>query len=354
MQLDYEVKRIESSPFYKVLGVSKKIDENITSFFELYLAKGHSNRTIRAYAFDLLVFFRFYKKDKKRLPPLKNIDVKVLINFIRYEKSRNASPSSINRRLNTIDLFYRYSFEAQIPGTKSPDNIEHLRRQRYITMDSNLGIFPIYSKGRNPFRVRMPHKLVKALEKDEVEQFFSTLRSSRNRSIVLLMLICGLRSQEVLNLKLSDVSTLNKTIRILGKGNKERVVPLPDIVAHMLEKYIETERPMGEESKKIKNIFLNKLGPRKGLPMTIEGLRGVFRYNRAASGVKHANAHRFRHTFGRNMAQAGVSLPVLQKLLGHNDYKTTLKYINLSLSNVHDDFDKAQNEINKIYAKSIQ
>jgi len=354
MKLEIEVNHIESSPFYILEGITPVISKNIISFFELYLARGYSNRTIRAYAFDLLIFLRFYKGKRKTFPPLKNIDVKVLIRFIHHEKSRNASPASINRRLNTLDLFYRFCFEKQIPGTRSPDNVEHLRTKRYITMDSNLGIFPIYASGKNPFRVRMPHKLVKALEPEEVDQFFKTLHNYRDKSIVLLMLICGLRSQEILNLKLSDINILNRTLKILGKGNKERMVPLPDAVLSILDKYIECERPSGKKSLKVEEVFLNKKGVRRGMPMTIESLRGVFRYNRAISGIKHANAHRFRHTFGKNMAAAGVTVPVLQRLLGHADYKTTLKYINLTLNDVHDDFDKAQNEINKIYGKSIQ
>ena len=349
----FQVQKVDESPYYKVLGVTKSVDKKIYMFFELYLARNFSTRTIRAYAFDLVVFFRFFQGKKKAMPSLKSIDVKVLLKFICSEKSRNASPASINRRLNTVDIFYRFCFEQKIPGTSAPDETTHLRSTRYITMDSSLGIFPIYAKGKNPFRVRMPQKLVKTLERHEVEQFFSTLNSYRNKSIVLLMLVFGLRSQEVLELKLSDINTFNKTLKILGKGRKERVVPLPDIVINTLEKYLECERPIGKKSLKIEKVFLNQKGPRKGLAMTIEGLRGVFRYNRAVSGIKHANAHRFRHTFGKNMAMAGVSLPVLQKLFGHNHYRTTLKYINMSLSDVLEDFEQAQKEINKMYAKSI-
>ena len=87
--------------------------------------------------------------------------------------------------------------------------------------------------------------------------------------------------------------------------------------------------------------------------MTLEGLRGIFRYTRAASGITHANAHRFRHTFGRNMAAAGMSLPALQRLLGHSDHRTTLKYINLTLQDVHTDFEKAQSQIKDLYGESI-
>lgn len=354
MKIDIEVKRIETSPFYTLKGLTPTLNKNIISFFELYLARGYSKRTIRAYAFDLLIFLRFYKGKRKTFPPLKNIDVKILIGLIHHENSRNASPASINRRLNTLDLFYRFCFEKQIPGTSSPDNVRHLRTKRYITMDSTLGIFPIYASGKNPLRLRIPHKLVKALEPEEVEQFFKTLNGYRNKSIVMLMLICGLRSQEVLNLKLCDINVFNKTLKILGKGNKERVVPLPEVVHQILEKYIECERPTGKKTLKVEEVFLNQKGARRGLPMTIESLRAVFRYNRAISGIKHANPHRFRHTFGKNMAVAGVSLPVLQKLLGHNDYKTTLRYINLTLTDVHDDFDKAQEEIKKMYDKTIQ
>lgn len=347
------VVRMESSPFYEITGIPLGISKNIQTFFEIYLARGFSRRTIRAYAFDMLIFLRFYIGNKKNVPPLKAINFKILINFIHQERSRNAAPASINRRLNTIDIFYRHCFNKLIPGTSAPEHLDptKLRRKRYLTLDAKLGVFPIYAKAGRPFRVRMPHKLVNALEPNEVTAFFKTIHTLRDRAIVALMLICGLRSQEVTELNLCDLNQLSQCLKVCGKGNKERVVPLPKEVLLLLDKYMEQERP--HRFKQEEALFLTLKGPRRGLRITLEGLRSVFRYNRAASGIKHANAHRFRHTFGRNMAAAGMSLPALQRILGHSDHRTTLKYINLTLQDVWADFEKAQQNVSTLYGQSI-
>jgi integrase/recombinase XerD len=352
--MSYSVKKLGYPPHYELLGCSDAVQKQVQSFFELYVAKGFSVRTIRAYAFDLLVFFRFFQGKKSKLPAIKNLTMKHLVDFIHQEKSRNAAPRSINRRLNTVDIFYRHCFGKLIPGTTVPDlDPTKIRHTRYIQMDSNLGIFPIYAKKGRTFRVRMPHKLIQALEPQEIEAFFETLLSHRDRAIVSLMLICGLRSEEVLRVKISDFNRLAKSLKVHGKGNKERMVPLTDDILGLIEKYMECERPMRPSQSGVEILFLIQKGPSRGRPMTLEGLRSLFRYKRAASGIKNANPHRFRHTFGRNMAQAGLSLPVLQKILGHNDYKTTLTYINLTLQNVHADFESAQAKIKSLYDSKI-
>lgn len=350
MNSKISVSKIDRSPFYRVDGLPAGLSKNVHSFFELYLAKGFSSRTIRAYAFDLVVFLRFFKGKKSQIPPISKINFKTLIDFIHMEKSRNAAPASINRRLNTVDIFYRHCFNKLIPGTIAPSDPMKSRRKRYLTMDPKLGIFPIHAKLGRTFRVRIPNKLVNALEPHEVNTFFATIKTSRDRAIVALMLVCGLRCMEVLNINIDDINTLSQKIKVRGKGNKERIVPVPVEVLQIIEKYMETERPVRTKEAA---LFLTQKGPRRGMAMTIEGLRGVFRYNRAASGVSHANAHRFRHTFGRNMAAAGVSLPALQKLLGHSDHRTTLKYINLTLQDVHDDFEKAHANTKHLYGESV-
>lgn len=352
MSKGFSVIRLDKSPHYAVRGLPLAFATEVTSFFELYLAKGFSRRTIRAYAFDLVVFFRFLQGKKRTLPPFSKIDIKTLIDFIHQEKGRNAAPSSINRRLNTIDILYRHCFQKLIPGTQSPiTDPTKLRHKRYLTLDATLGIFPIHAKVGRTFRVGMPHRLVKALEPHEVNAFFKTVKTHRDRAIVTLMLACGLRCMEVLSIELSDIDMLSQRLKVRGKGNKERVLPLSPQVLSLIEKYLECERPMRSKfsSDKEGPLFLVQKGPRRGQPMTLEGLRSVFRYKRAASGIGHANPHRFRHTFGRNMAAAGMSLPALQRLLGHNDHRTTLKYINLTLSDVFADFEKAQAGLEDYY-----
>jgi integrase/recombinase XerD len=349
------VARTDCSPFYMVRGLPAGLSKNIESFFELYLARGFSRRTIRAYAFDLVIFFRFFQSKRANVPEFKKVDFKTLIAFIHQEKGRNAAPASINRRLNTIDILYRHCFNKLIPGTQAPNidpGSKYFRRRRYLTMDANLGIHPIYAKASRTFRVRIPNKLVKTLEPHEVKAFFETIKTHRDRAIITLMLLSGLRCIEILQLRLIDIDSLAQTLRIRGKGNKERMVPLAPGVYELLQKYIDCERPMHPKNADEESLFLTQKGPRRGMAMTIEGLRSAFRYKRAAS-VNHANPHRFRHTFGRNMAASGMSLRALQLLLGHADSRTTVKYINLVLQDVHSDFIKANTILKSQYGQSV-
>lgn len=349
MNIEFIVKKIDDEPFYKISDVPKVTMNKITDFFSFSLAKNLSKKTIRAYAYDLVVFFRFYKGKKKAFPSMKKIDVNVLIKFIQCERSRNAAPTSINRRLNTIDSFYRHCYNKNIPGTKIPGKTDHLRRQRYLTVDSKVGIYPIYSKGKNPFRVREVQKLARTLSPSEVKVFFQSLTTYRQQSIVLLMLICGLRSNEVVDLKLSDINVLESNIKVFGKGKKERIVPLDETINEILDKYIEEERPVKMNPKSSEYLFLSEKGAKRGRKMTTEGLRSLFRYRRMISGVKGANPHKFRHTFASNMAAAGISISVLQRLLGHSNFQTTLKYVNLSIEDIKEDFEKARKKMSAKY-----
>lgn len=349
------VQHCERIPYYLVTGLPTRLAAKVNSFFELWLLRNFSKRTVRAYAYDLVVFLRFYRGKKRVFPPFENVNVKTLIEFIQQEKGRNASPRSINRRVNTIDVFYRHCFNKLIPGTRAINsNPTEMRGRRYLTMDSTLGIFPVYSKSHRTLRLRVPHELIRTLEPDEVKAFLATLKTHRDRAIVSLMLICGLRSMELLNLRLEDINILDKTLKIHGKGNKERFVPLSDDILACLERYIEVERPVLRGRERETAVFLTMKGPKRGLPMCLEGLRALFRYKRAISGVTHANPHRFRHTFGRNMAVAGMTLPALQKILGHNDHRTTVRYINLVMKDVFEDFEKASEAQRDLYGKTLQ
>ena len=88
---EFKVVKLKDFPHYEVIGLNQQLAKQSVSFFELYLAKGFSTRTIRAYAFDLIIFFRFFKGHRKTIPDFKKIDIKTLIQFIHQEKSRNAA-----------------------------------------------------------------------------------------------------------------------------------------------------------------------------------------------------------------------------------------------------------------------
>jgi integrase len=162
------------------------------------------------------------------------------------------------------------------------------------------------------------------------------------------MLFCGLRSLEVLRLRIADVNVSDRRLRVHGKGNRERMLPLSDELLQALNDYIRLERPSDAMDD---SLFVVLQGRRRGLSMTTAGLRSLFRYRRSrlSETLANANAHRFRHTFGADMARSGVRLPVLQRMMGHADAKMTLQYIHLSMADIAAEYHRAIEVITKRY-----
>jgi len=163
-----------------------------------------------------------------------------------------------------------------------------------------------------------------------------------------LMLFCGLRSCEVLSLQLPDIDLNDCQLRVKGKGNKERVIPMSSSVVVALRQYLDHERPAWCSHA---GCFVVLKGSRRGQAMTPAGLRRLFRYRRKVLGLPSANAHRFRHTFCTNLIRQGVSLPVVQKLMGHSDIELTMTYVHMSLEDVSKEYQQALKVIQGAYAE---
>jgi site-specific recombinase XerD len=133
-----------------------------------------------------------------------------------------------------------------------------------------------------------------------------------------------------LGLQLEDLRLAEGQLRVLGKGRKERLLPLPEELRTVLEKYLHLERPLTNSSA----LFVSLKGPSRGCPLSPAGLRSLFRHHRKTSEVPLANPHRFRHTFGADMVRAGISLPALQHLMGHSQIRTTMLYVQLAPEDV--------------------
>ena len=129
---------------------------------------------------------------------------------------------------------------------------------------------------------------------------------------------------------------------------REGCFPAPEAVMDTICDYLFLERPRKAVSD---CLFVVLQGKHRGRGMTPDGLRRLFRYRRQSPKLKRANAHRFRHTFGTDMARAGVRLPVLKELMGHADHETTLRYINLSMTDIADEYSRALATIEKRYKK---
>jgi site-specific recombinase XerD len=156
------------------------------------------------------------------------------------------------------------------------------------------------------------------------------------------MLLDGLRFRETLDLRLEDLHLAERQLRVLGKGNKPRVLPVPAETIGVLQNYLRLERPQTNSTA----LFVSLKGRHRGQPMTVAGLRSLFRHHRLRSEVRRANPHRFRHTFASDMVRCGISLPALQQLMGHAHIRTTMIYVQLAPQDVWREYARAvQNRI---------
>jgi integrase/recombinase XerC len=167
------------------------------------------------------------------------------------------------------------------------------------------------------------------LEPAEVDAFLADLSTYRDRAVVLAMLLGGLRAAEVRALRLADVDMGLRRLRVVGKGGRERVVPVDRAFFTELAGYLRVERPPGCPTPA---CFVVLRGPTAGQAMTEAGLRRIFRTHRARTGAIRVRPHRLRHTFGTELAAAGIDLLVLRDLMGHASPETTAGYVHLSFA----------------------
>jgi site-specific recombinase XerD len=151
------------------------------------------------------------------------------------------------------------------------------------------------------------------------------------------MLLQGLRSCEVLALDQEDLILSEAQIRVRGKGNKVRMLPLAPEAVQLLDHYLRLERPPNCRAA----LFVCLKGRARGTRMTAAGLRSLFRHHRQATGVAKANPHRFRHTFATDMIRAGISLPALMHLMGHAQIQTTMVYVRITPQDVYQQYIRA-------------
>lgn len=315
----------------------------VNEFLLALKVRGLSPRTVRAYAFDLLLFYRWMRANNRTLQELSSTD---LVNFIAAQRTTGAAPKSINRRLSTARLLYRFWMESDLgagPGVSLPGPY-----YKGPGRDHYLGIHKLSRRGARKLRVVEPQKLVEPLTPEQVRSFLRSLSRYRDLAIVHFMLLCGLRSREVLQLNLGDIVFGDSQVRVPGKGQRDRALPLPDVLGHALRQYQQFERPRRCAEPR---LFVVLQGKRRGRPMTTAGLRSLFRHRRRRGALAMANPHRFRHTFGADMARAGVRLPILQQMMGHADLKTTMLYVRLSMADVAEEFHRAVSKIARRYKR---
>lgn len=311
----------------------------VSSFLRQLLLRGMANTTLRAYAYDLLSFYRFIDATNLNAPDLTR---QRAMDYILMLKRTNAAPRTINRRITVARSFLNHINPGQGDEVFASPSKPFYKGQRNTAL---LGPSRIKRNGPVSLKVKVPSILQLPLQNNAVRCFVHKLRSYRDKAIVALMLCCGLRSCEVIDLQIHDIDLAAKQIRVWGKGNKERLIPISSWVASSVEQYMAFERLSVDHS----TCFVVLKGHRRGQRMMPEGLRKIFRHRRKSSLLKNAHAHSFRHTFCTNLIRQKVPLPVVQRLMGHASIDTTLLYINLSLEDVTDEYHRAMDELRNAY-----
>jgi integrase/recombinase XerD len=297
-------------------------------FLDAQTVRQLSLRSLRAYAYDLLHLARWFDHTRHSLHRLNQ---SLLLDYVRHQLEHQPAPTAqtINHRLCVLRCVYRFHHSQEIPG-------KPLFQRRYSTR-SSLGYGRRQTKITTNLRLRQPRRLIVPLSADQVARFWKGFRTFRDLAMVALMLQNGLRSCEVLQLQLEDLLLSEARLHVLGKGRKQRFLPLTANTLQVLQNYLHLERPLTNSS----TLFVSLKGRRRGQPMTTAGLRSLFRHHRLVSKVPQANPHRFRHTFGSDMVRAGISLPALMHLMGHADIHTTMLYVQLAPEDVWREFARA-------------
>jgi site-specific recombinase XerD len=344
-----ELKVVRTGDGHRLEG-SGAFGELANRYLSHLSARGFSPGTVRGYAFDLLNFGRFLAERGASVSDVVPTDFFDYLDWqakaastagrkvVRLSARRGAAPATMNRRIAAVRGLFEY---ALIAGVREDNPVPAARRATGLRpkargMLGHIGPRKAPTGGR---LVRQPHRLPESLDPAEAAAFVADLETHRDRAMALAMLLGGLRAAEVRGLRLADVDMGLRQLKVVGKGGRERIVPVEAAFFGELGAYLRAERPPGCRTPQ---CFVVLRGPTTGGPMTEAGMRRIFRTHRARSGSQRVRPHRLRHTYGTELAAAGIDLLVLRDLMGHASPETTAGYVHLSAETVASEFARAR------------
>ena len=268
----------------------------------LLLEQGLSANTREAYGRDLRRFLDYI--DSRRVDAL-DVELPLLEDYVQHLHKAGISPRSMARMISGVRSFYRY---LQIDGYLGQDPTELLETPR------------------------LPKHLPEVLTLDEVERILdaidlSTVEGQRDRCLIELLYSCGLRVSEVCALRLSDLFFDEGFVRVIGKVDKQRVVPISPRAVHEIHNWLDARADIAVKPEDEDVLFVSA---RRGLRLSRVTVFHNIKLHVAAAGIeKSVSPHTFRHTFATHLLEGGASLPAIQAMLGHEDIGTTEIYTHL-------------------------
>jgi len=301
--------------------------------------------TGRAYAYDLLSFLRFCTETGLTLTEICPTDVFDYLGWrfrpdagqVVVRLRHEPAPATKNRRVAALRALFDYLV---LSGARPDNPVPAGRRvragERRRGLLGHLGNSGKQAGGR---LMMQPQRLPESLDLGEVAVFVADLGTARDRAMALGMLLGGLRSAEIRSLRLADIDFGLRRVRVVGKGGKERVVPVDGDFFAETNRYLHEERPQGCRTRE---CFVVLRGPTRGQPMGEAALRRIFRTHRDLAGTPRVRPHRLRHTYGTELAAAGIDLLVLRDLMGHASPETTAGYVHLSIETLSAEYANAR------------
>ncbi|MCX7910444.1 MAG: site-specific tyrosine recombinase XerD [Endomicrobia bacterium] len=280
-----------------------------TSLVEKFLEfikfeKGLSQNTIDAYRRDLTQYFNFLQQINKDIHTVSSEDI---TDFLWQLKKNNLKNNSIYRKTSCITQFHKFLIAEEITKNNPVEFISKPKLQR---------------------------KLPQVLSYEEVEKILNFIPKKkfndiRNKAMLEMLYATGMRVSELVNLKFSQLDLSNKYIRVIGKGNKERIVLLNSKSIQALKDWLEIRAKKFQKRlipEYDQYVFLSKLGK----PISrIDFWEQLKNYVKKVGISKNVSPHTLRHSFATHMLKYGADLRVVQELLGHSDISTTQIYTHI-------------------------
>lgn len=282
----------------------------------LSVERHYSAQTIRAYRSDLDILYRFlvdrFQLNEKSDQCWHEVKEQQLRTFLR-EQLQKTSRATVSRRLATIRSFFSFLQKREWRLDNPADLLVTPRQGRHL---------PAY------------------LEVEEMEALLAvisldTVAGKRDRAIIELLYASGMRVAELTALDIPRVDFLSRVVRVVGKGRKERIIPLGSVAGHCLQEYMAVRKPAREGDEA---LFLNLRGHR----LTSRSVaRMLGKYLLQAKIYKPFSPHSIRHSFATHLMQNGADLRSIQELLGHSSLSTTQKYTHLDIKRLVAVYDQA-------------
>ena len=268
----------------------------------LRIDKKYSENTIDAYHSDLMRYYKYVNEvEHKDFNTIKKKEIK---NYLNYLNDSGLDQRTVSRNISSIRSFYKFLLIEKYIKTNPSDLLELPKRKK---------------------------TLPKVLSMEEIDRLLdiplTDPYSYRNKAMLELMYATGLRVSELMNLKIHDVDLSMAYVRTVGKGGKERVIPIGDIALEALKTYMEEYRSLLLKGKVTDALFLNN----HGVGMTRQGFFKILKKLAKEKNIKTPfSPHTLRHSFATHLLNNGADLRSIQELLGHSDISTTQIYTHIS------------------------